>query len=439
MTLVLPLRRPAVATAGAFPSELLNIGGVIGEMVKLIVDTAARSQPVLALGAALCCVGTLAGRKYRSRTNLRSNIYALGVADSGGGKDHARVCIKEVLPAAGLDRYLGGEEIASGPGLLTSLKIHPCRLYLLDEIGKFLSTNNSKYSPSYKQEIMTNLTKLYSSAGGVMRGTEYADQQQRPRVDIQQPCCSVYATTVPGTFWAALSSGAFSDGSMARFLLFLTDEDYPDSQEDACFDLNNVPLDLIAGLQAIAAGPEWEGRGNLEMLYDALCTPYVVPETTEAKVLLHTIGCNETEWLREKRGTNETAAIARFRENVIKVALILSISDNPAAPIITVEHVEWAEKLVRHCIKIMLQQAEVHVSDNEIQANHKWILEIIRKAGFGGIGGRDLARKTQKLKPRERTEILDVLAQAEQIIATKIPITEKGGRQAFNYRSVTLN
>ena len=30
------------------------------------------------------------GRKYRTASNLRSNLYVLGIAESGGGKDHAR-------------------------------------------------------------------------------------------------------------------------------------------------------------------------------------------------------------------------------------------------------------------------------------------------------------------------------------------------------------
>ena len=110
--------------------------------LKLFVDYATASavspQPFLALGAAICLVGAVAGRRYRTPTDLRSNVYAIGIADSGGGKDHARRCAKRALYAAGLDRYLGGEDLASSAGLLTSLQRHPARLFQVDEFGQFL-------------------------------------------------------------------------------------------------------------------------------------------------------------------------------------------------------------------------------------------------------------------------------------------------------------
>ena len=47
--------------ADKFPRELLNIGGVIGDLVRFMRETAISPQPVLALGASLVLVGTLAG------------------------------------------------------------------------------------------------------------------------------------------------------------------------------------------------------------------------------------------------------------------------------------------------------------------------------------------------------------------------------------------
>jgi hypothetical protein len=42
-----------------------------------MIDTARRPQPLLAVGASLCALGALMGRKYRTETNLRSNLYML--------------------------------------------------------------------------------------------------------------------------------------------------------------------------------------------------------------------------------------------------------------------------------------------------------------------------------------------------------------------------
>jgi hypothetical protein len=82
-------------------------------------------------------------------------------------------------------------------------------------------------APFHKAAIWSELTKLYTSAAEPYIGTEYADQKSKPRVTIEQPCACLWGVTVPGPFWTALEGGALGDGSMARFMVFLTDDDYP--------------------------------------------------------------------------------------------------------------------------------------------------------------------------------------------------------------------
>lgn len=402
----------------AFPYEMLKVGGVIGQLMHYCTSTAPSPQPFLALGAALCAVGVLAGRKYRTRTNLRSNLYVAGIADSGGGKDQARVCIKNALYAAGLDRYLGGEEIASGSALLTSLKRHPCRLFQIDELGKFLGSVSGKKGSQHKADAWTNLTKLYTSAGGVYLGTEYADQDTRPRVDIQQPCAALYGVTVPGTFWEAVEGGAMQDGSLARFLIFLSPEDYPVRNKRPADD--EVPVSLIAALQAVADGvPGHDGGGNLaETMAATIGTkPYVVPATQDADDALDQLIDDQTTMLREAPDGAHRAIMARLWENVSKVAMIAAISRDPAAPVIMASDVAWARGLVEYCISTILTQADRFMASNETEARHKKVMHIIRAAE--GITKTELARKTQFLTTRERAEIVAALIESQSIGVTQ--------------------
>jgi hypothetical protein len=154
------------------------------------VRTALRPQPFLALGAAICAVGVLAGRKYRTRTDLRTNIYVAAIAESGGGKDHAPEVIRRCFDLAGLDRYLGGESLASGRGMLSSLEQHPARLFQIDEFGLFLTTVAGSKAPTHKAEIWSELMKLYSRDKGIYRGTEYANKKDAPRVDSSRAQCT---------------------------------------------------------------------------------------------------------------------------------------------------------------------------------------------------------------------------------------------------------
>jgi len=86
--------------------------------------------------------------------------------------------------------YFGGETLASGQAMLSSLASHPVKLFQIDEFGDFLADVLGPKSQAHRKAIATHLKTLYRSAGSIMFGTEYADQQ------LVQPAGS--ADSVPG-------------------------------------------------------------------------------------------------------------------------------------------------------------------------------------------------------------------------------------------------
>ena len=59
-----------------------------------------------------------------------------------------------------------------------------------------------------------------------------------------------------------------------------------------------------------------------------------------------------------------------------------------------------------------LLEVERNVADNQIEANHKRVLAVVRAAGEAGLGRSDLIRRTQFLDKRQRDDILGALAEA---------------------------
>ena len=398
--------------------RMLELDGALKLFVDYIVASGIRPQPILAIGASLAALGALMGRRYRTETNLRTNLYVVGMAGSGGGKDHARGAIKEAFIGAGLSRYLGGNRIASGSGLLTALYRQPASLFQLDEFGQFIGNIvNKRQAPKYAAEIWDLLTELYTSAGGTFLGAEYADQQQRPRQDIAQPCCCVHATTVPEPFWAALQEGSMIDGSLARFLVFQTDNDIPDRNRRPK-PVGDVPEDLIEALQAIVAGVPGHLQGNLAALIEGPMIapdPYAVPMTKAALDVFDQLDEELTVQLRQARNTNRSAILARVWENTAKVALIRAVSANPEAPVIRLEDAEWARLVVDRCVTTMIAEAERHIAENRTHAFHQKVLRLIQGAGEQGIIRSELTRKTQFLEARQREEILATLIELGEI------------------------
>ena len=355
-------------------------------LVDECVSSALRPQPFLALGAAICAVGALAGRKYRTSTDLRSNVYIAAVAESGGGKDHPPEVIRRCFDLAKLDRYLGGENLASGRGMLSALEQHPARLFQIDEFGLFLNTVTGGKAPAHKAEIWSELMKLYSRAKGIYRGTEYANKKEAPRVDIHEPCVCFYGTTTPSTFWKALEGGAMMDGSLARFLVFVTDTDRPERNRDA--GIIAPPPELIEALKAIARGQgEPPPPGNLPnvhvvpMAATQASTPYTVQMTTAATALHDRKLTEEDAWARRVAGTPHAPIVNRLGENASKLALICAVSRNPAHPTITEVEIAWGWALAEHCARSILRDAQRFLADNEFEKRLNKAIDIIRKHG----------------------------------------------------------
>jgi hypothetical protein len=420
----------------AVPPGLMDVDGVLAMLVDECNRTAIRPQPFLALGAAICAIGALAGRQYRTATDLRTNIYIAALAESGGGKDHAAEIVRRAMDDAGLDRYLGGETLASGRAVLSSLENHPAKLFQVDEFGLFLSGVTGKKAAPHKAEIWSELMKLYSRAKGVYRGTEYANKKENPRVDIHQPCVSFYGTSTPVTFWAALAGGAMSDGSLARFLLFISDNNRPDRNRGA--GIFKASPELVEALQAVARGPgPTPAPGNLPALHVAPMTatqavdPYVVQMTVRASELHDRKLDEEDVWARKVEGTPKAAIVNRLGENAAKLALISAISRTPTAPSISEHDIAWGWALAEHCTKSLLQDSDRFIADTDFEARLNKALNILRK--HGPCTQRDMFLRGFKVSERERDEVLRALVNNGMVIVTDHPAGPKGGRPTQRY------
>lgn len=412
--------------------ELTIPKGLVGDLARYMIDTARRPQPLLAVGASLCALGALMGRRYRTPSNLRSNLYVVGIADSGSGKNHAREIVNEVFFEAGLAHHLGGNKIASGAGLLTALYRQPAILFQIDEFGMFLSAAaDRKRSPRHITEILDNITELYTAAGGVFLGAEYANRDgSNERRDINQPCLCVYGTTTPLHFWGALQGAHVMDGSLARFLILPSDEDYPDENLDA--GIRQPPSGLIAGLKQVAAGGNITGNlaGRMPGPETAV-TPMTVPMAAPAAECFRQLSIEITRELRAAAGTPFTAILARIGENARKLALILAVGRDPVSPEIGLEETEWAIAFVRHFARRTIEAVDRHVADTETEANLKRLREIIRAAGARGITKSEITRASQWLKARDRDEILLTLIESGDVVTA---MRRSNTRSAMVYR-----
>ena len=418
---------PVLPPPKPLPAGWDQVGGVIADMMALMATTAKRPQPVLALGASLCAVGALMGRKYRTESNTRSNLYVVGIAESGAGKNHSRMVINELFRCAGLLQYLGGNKIASGAGLIAAIQRQPASLFQLDEFGMFLSAAaDRKRSPRYICEILDLMTELYTTSGTTYFGVEYAStQNNNAHRAIHQPCACIYGTTTPVHFWQALQASNVADGSLARFLILQSERDFPDSNE--VFGVIDPPQALIDRLTLIHQGGGQLG-GNLAdvgAIDEVLVEPRVVPASAAARAAFKELDQSMLERLRASQGTGYSSILARIEENASKLALIRAVSRDPVTPQIEDHDAHWGIMLSRHCAGLTIREVRARVSENQVESNHKRALQIVRDAGGRGLSRSEFTRRTQFMDHRQRDGVLHTLAEARLIEVSTIPT---GGR-----------
>jgi len=398
--------------------------GALAQFVAHTCASAPSPQPWLTLGAGLAMFGAAAGRRYAGPTNLRTNLYAIGIADSGGGKDHPLRASTRLMIAAGLANHVGSSKIASGAGLLTAITRNPSIYFPLDEVGFLISSAaDRKRAPKHLTEIIDNLTEFYSLADSTFLGIAYANDKEKPREVIEQPCLCLFGVTTPGVFWGSLSSDNVIDGSLARMLIFESENHYPDPQHDLIS--NEPPADLVAMMEAVARGADGSMPFPLGNTSAATPKPWTVPYATpQAEVRARAMREEQIDMLRRHQGTHLTGIIARLAENAAKVALIKAITDNPGNPAITTADLDWGMGIASRSVQTLMQAVKERVADNDYEATMKRVHKVIADAGSAGIDGNKLSRRTQGVDRRKRVDILAHLEEAGMVRVMEMPKLE---------------
>jgi len=391
--------------------ESLKLEGLINDTVRYILQDSWQPQPILALLNTLAFAGAVFGRRYASPLDTRTNIYLIGIADTGCGKDTSRKRIAKLAELAGLGDFIGSNAIRSDTGIARSLASNPCQVLHLDEYGKFLQALSDPKANVHHKSVIKLFMQLYSDSSAVYKHGEYADVKNK-QVVIHNPNLCVYGTTTEKDYVKALHRDAIESGELNRTVAIKVNA------------VNRVRVDSIAKADddLIAA---WN-RFSLENsgLNSMLNSPTIPPEP----IIVEWGDCNDLQWdianeqdLFIRDEPNGLGALwVRRHENIIKIAMIFAIARNKLMPEFKKQDFEIAKKIVDSSIKYMCHLANNHISDSEYEGLQQKILKYL-KTKPNGVGMTDLNNKFRSIKARERREML-----ADMVNQGVITI-EKGG------------
>jgi hypothetical protein len=411
------------------PETLLTPPGVVGDIVRWILETSQRPQPILAVAAALSMCSTVLGTKVATSTGLRTNLYFVGLGRTSAGKDHARKAVKVLLEAAGMGDNLGGEEFGSGQGLMARVARVPNTLFLPDEMGMLLQAVSNKKAASYEKAIIKSLLTLYGSTQTIVRGSEYANSKERPRQDIPYPCVSLYGVSTPETFYPALSSADVASGWLNRMLIVSAPDERPAWQEAGIGTPPTRIVDWIRGARAMQSG--------LMGLDPA--TPIVVPMAAMAATLFTQFRSTLEDLEDEMSADQGRATLAplwgRAWEMAAKLALVVAVGKQPGDRLkdpnleIDVQSAVWAIEFVKYFLTQMEREVASRVGDSELDQLCQEALRVVKAAGPQGRTMAELGRYSRAfraLDPRMQDTIVEMLKRREEVVSVQMKAASNG-------------
>jgi len=396
-----------------------NLPGLIGQTVQWILSNAQKPQPELALLNTITALGAVFGRRYRSPLDTRTNIYTVGLAGTAAGKNHSKKSIKSLMVEAQLTEHLGAESIVSGSGMLTSLTKSPSHIMHLDEFGMVLEAIMDKRGASHMKVASKIITELYSNSSEKFYGGQYADAK-KDQIVIASPNLCIFGISTLEKYTGSLNREAIASGELNRFIVYKATHDNPVRRRGVTIQ---PPPDWLIGA--------WKGLKSGQIQNGLIePTPILCP-WPDLQDRIDDMGDFEDLQIGKNR-FSAGALWGRYRENVIKVAMIFAITRNQIAPAITSADLDIAEALVRQSVDFMLNMVNEHLADSQHEKDCNDVILSIKRKG-GKISKTELCRTTQRMDTKQRDAAILSLINQDKIMVDADNNQSGAGRRSVYY------
>lgn len=420
----------ALPPATGLPEHLCYPPGAVGDFARFIVGCARFPSPHLSLVASLAFVAGLVGRRYRGPTGLRSNLYIVGLAESGFGKD---ITIRATSALADSTQWgskvseaLFADQIRSLPGLAGKLRKSPSAIAVQDEFGRWLAEHTGRNTASHRAEITASLMELTGAPTGFWGGQEKAGGNI-PR--IVAPCLSVHGVSTPSTFWNALSSGNISEGLLGRLVLIDVGNAEPVKVRRPPNSIEDIPTALsqkVAELLGLSAGRFTGSFCALSARSDEKPHPIMTAQWGDGVDDLFEDFDDRIRSMKRTIDPQYRPILNRVGENAARLALIVAVGCDPKEPIVTREIQTWANAVAEHSLNVILRGANDNIADNDRAAEYLRVRQQIARRGSDGITAREIIKNLRGAIDRRRLEdIMAMLRQAREVHLAKLT-TESG-------------
>jgi len=440
--------------AGAF----LNPPGLVGDLARYYDGTARKKVPILGVAAGLAAVSALSrGHAVVAMPDGPTpiNLYILGVAPTGVGKEAARTVCEHALMAAGQQETL--TDAASGEALHRKLSGRRDVLWMPDEFGRYLEVASSAKAGAHQFGMLTMIMRLFGLNLSVLAGKAYASNRNTIPA-VVAPFVTLLGTTTADTLVDGLGNKDVLSGFLNRMLMVVVEENHPPRRSGPAAELD----------QALKTRCHRISLGSWNVLSEA--GERRAPEAKRVKVgenrrwailpseeAVDVLDVFYDEADKMQTAGDETSPLwVRAYEQAIRVAGVLAVGcwDPKEAlnPQLSAPHARWAVDFVRWSTSVTCALVRGKVADNETEKVSKGIVAFVRECvahpqkNFeawnrdGWVPQSQITRRFQRVDKWKRDQIMQSLVEGGYLEQARIQ--QEGGNslsKSHVYRSLLVD
>jgi hypothetical protein len=330
--------------------------GLIGLAAEFFYHSAPRPVKEMALAAAIALVAGVAGRAYNiSNTGL--NYYILAIAQTGCGKEAMKGGISRLIRAVTEDKikpvpvareFIGPADIASGPALIKYLATNKSFVSIVGEFGIALQQMCQPNAPSSQVTLRKVILDLYNKSGinDDLGQTVYSDKDKNTSV-IKSPAFSILGESSPDLYYPNLDERMFGQGLIPRFTVIEYTGNRP--------RLNKAHAFVKPGAELVQKLSDLMTNSLLLQQNNRAVDVTMHPDAEEAADTFDRY-CDERHHGAESEVGRHLWS--RGHVKVLKLAALIAVGIQDKFPVVTVDHIAWARKLVEADITNIIARFE---------------------------------------------------------------------------------
>lgn len=339
--------------------------GAMETLVSLSLKFQNRQQPDLTVAAALAAMSACLSGRIGLHDELRGNLYIVGLAGSGAGKNGPLNLVRTLLDVAGI----GEDAISnagSGQGIEDALLESPEHraALVVDEVAHLIRGFGK--GARHMDSVEKLLLEGYSASSGYLKTRALA---RRPPVRLPNPYLTLFGTTTHASM-IGVSPGLIENGLLGR-----------------CLVVSGLDFAPLTETEPGSLRPYLEGMLG-ELARSVARSGGVIPMTHAAHEAEMELSRHLDSVSQTTDGVGRTLSM-RSIEHIKRIALVLAAWENGVIAV-TPDHLEWAANFVAFSQGCLMQYVDT-MTDSEAVRNAQRIVRIMADA----IGGKSPFRTSK--------------------------------------------